>query len=578
MSQERRFRIFDSQLPDMLDKICNILLIEPNHNDLIDLLSILRKPGNNLFTAATNKEALELLQSKEISVVILDLDDDRLDPKEIIRWINSRDQILNINIIVTSSSNERLYDAIDHSKKGAVDYLQKPFHAKLVQTKIGVYKYLSQKQKRVSKLLENILPSQTLKEFSIHGKSSPKKFNNATVLFTDFVNFSRITRDMNPDVLIQKLDYYFTKFDEIIKRYKLEKIKTIGDAYMAVGGVTEKAPHAAIRTALAAVEIQHFMHTEMQAAKALNRDFWEIRIGVHCGPLVAGVVGKHKFSFDVWGDTVNVAARCEQNAEKNTINISADFQKQISFYFDCESRGEIAVKNRGEIGMYFLQRIKLDHSFYGKGINPNQDLRVKVGLPKADFDGIRSFILNKLKAELDDNLVYHSYEHTLNVEEAIIKYAHLENLSDEELMLCRTAALFHDSGYLVKYDSNENIGAKLFEKYASEFGFEADYIKTICDIIMSTSVDIEPKNLMEQIMCDADHDYLGRADYQVIASRLFKENDTFHAKIEEREKIEMQIEYLANKHKYYTTSALNLRQPGKESRIEELKKRLKVLA
>ncbi len=562
----------------MLDKICNILLIEANPNDLLDLLAILRKPGNNIFTAENNKEALELLQSKEISIVLLDLDNENIDQREIIRWINSRDQILNINIIVTSSSNERLYDAIDHSKKGAVDFLQKPFHPKLVQTKIGVYKYLSQKQKRVSKLLENILPSQTLKEFSVHGKSSPKKFSNATVLFTDFVKFSQITRDMNPDLLIKKLDYYFTKFDEIIKRYKLEKIKTIGDAYMAVGGVTEKAPHHAIRTALAAVEIQHFMHTEMETSKAMNRDFWEIRIGIHSGPLVAGVVGQHKFSFDVWGDTVNVAARCEQNAENNTINISHDFYEQIKTYFDCESRGEIAVKNRGKVGMHFLNRIKLEHSFYGRGINPNQDLRVKVGLPKADFDGMRSFILNKLKAELDDNLIYHSYEHTLNVEEAIIKYAQLENLNDEETMLCRTAALFHDSGYLVKYDDNENIGAKLFEKYGTEFGYNEEYIDIVCKMILSTSVDIEPTNLMEQIMCDADHDYLGRADYHVIAGRLFKENDSFHAELTEREKIEMQIDYLENKHQYYTTSALNLRQPGKEARIEELKKRLRVIA
>lgn len=562
----------------MLDKICNILLIEANPNDLLDLLAILRKPGNNIFTAENNKEALELLQSKEISIVLLDLDNENIDQREIIRWINSRDQILNINIIVTSSSNERLYDAIDHSKKGAVDFLQKPFHPKLVQTKIGVYKYLSQKQKRVSKLLENILPSQTLKEFSVHGKSSPKKFSNATVLFTDFVKFSQITRDMNPDLLIQKLDYYFTKFDEIIKRYKLEKIKTIGDAYMAVGGVTEKVPHHAIRTALAAVEIQHFMHTEMETSKAMNRDFWEIRIGIHSGPLVAGVVGQHKFSFDVWGDTVNVAARCEQNAENNTINISDYFYEQIKTYFDCESRGEIAVKNRGKVGMYFLNRIKLEHSFYGRGINPNQELRVKVGLPKADFDGMRSFILNKLKAELDDNLIYHSYEHTLNVEEAIIKYAQLENLNDEETMLCRTAALFHDSGYLVKYDDNENIGAKLFQKYGAEFGYNEEYIDTVCKMILSTSVDIEPENLMEQIMCDADHDYLGRADYHVIAGRLFKENESFHAALSEREKIEMQIDYLENKHQYYTTSALNLRQPGKEARIEELKKRLRVIA
>ncbi|OIQ36439.1 MAG: hypothetical protein BM555_02720 [Crocinitomix sp. MedPE-SWsnd] len=467
-----------------------------------------------------------------------------------------------------------MYDAIDHSKKGAVDYLLKPFKEKLVNTKIGVYKYLNQKQKRVSRLLENILPEQTLKEFRVHGKSSPKKFNNTSVLFTDFVNFSQITQDMNPDILIQKLDYYFSKFDEIIKKYKLEKIKTIGDAYMAVGGVTEKEPSVAMRTALAAIEIQNFMMTEQETAKALSRDFWEIRIGIHSGPLVAGVIGKEKFSFDVWGDTVNVAARCEQNAENSTINVSDDFYQQIKAYFDCEERGPIAVKNRGEVDMYFLKGIKKEFSFYGQGTNPNLDLREKVGLPKSDFEGLRTFILNKLKAELDDELVYHSYDHTLNVEEAVIKYAQLENLSEEETTLCRTAALFHDSGFLVQYDDNEEIGVKIFKKYASEFGFSKNYITTIESIILATSNSIVPKNLMEEIMCDADHDYLGRVDYHVIARKLFQEKAAQGIQLSEKQQIEMQVNYLQNKHSYYTTSAINLRGPGKESRIAELKRRL----
>lgn len=558
----------------MLDRICNILIIENNQDELLELLQILRKPGYNIFTAETNTEALEILQTKEIAVVMLDLDAQELQPYDIIRWINSRDQLLNINIIVTSTDSDKLYDTIDHSKKGAVDYLVKPFQEKLVTTKIGVYKYLSQKQKRVSRLLENILPAQTLKEFQIHGKSSPKKHQNATVLFTDFVRFSKITQDMNPDVLIKKLDYYFTKFDEIIRKYHLEKIKTIGDAYMAAGGVTEKKPFASIRTALAAIEIQHFMRTEQETARALGRDFWELRIGIHTGPLVAGVVGKHKFSFDVWGDTVNVAARCEQTAENNTINISAEFRKKIKDYFDCDHRGQIAVKNRGEVDMYFLRRIKPEHSFYGKGVNPNQTLRAVVGLPKADFEGLRTFILNKLKAELDDSLYYHSYEHTLNVEEAIIKYAQLENLGDEELTLCRTAALFHDSGFLVQYDNNEEIGMRILNKYAPEFGYDDEDIEIIAKIIHATSNKIEPQNLMEEIMCDSDHDYLGRADYHVIAKKLFKEKAENGEILSEREQIEAQIDYLENKHQYYTTSAINLRKPGKELRIAELKRRL----
>ena len=189
-------------------------------------------------------------------------------------------------------------------------------------------------------------------------KASPKKHENATVLFSDFVKFTEKTRQINPQKLIEKLDFYFSQFDEIMAKYHLEKIKTIGDAYMAIGGVTEDLPHPVIRTALAALEMQQFINNDITTCKALNQDYWEIRIGIHTGSLVAGIVCTHKFSYEVWGDTVYVAARCEQNSIANKINISGDFYNTIKDYFQCTSRGEIAIKNRGNLAMYFLDGLK----------------------------------------------------------------------------------------------------------------------------------------------------------------------------------------------------------------------------
>jgi len=514
----------------MFDRIINILIIESNDEHLKSLRNILQNNGHNVFTAKTNLEALHLINQKRFIIIFCSLDIPKIDANEFIALLNSKNETKNATVIVTSGFSDRVYKIVDEMRSGAVDYLLKPFVPNLVKAKIAVYKKLYYKHLRVSRLLESILPAQTLSEFGTYGKSSPKKKTGCAVLFTDFVNFTRKTKHSDPQDIVKKLDYYFSKFDEIILKYKLEKIKTIGDAYMAVGGVTETDPAPSIRMALAAIEIRNFMTTDIQTQKALDRDFWEIRIGIHSGDLVAGVVGKHKFSFDVWGDTVNIAARCEQNSEANKINISERYY--------------------------------------------NEMLRNEIGLPRADFSGLRAFILNKLKAELDEKLLYHSVDHTLNVEKAVLKYAELEKLNQHELFLVQTAALFHDSGFLFRYDENESLAVEMLRYYAPQFGYQEQDISIIEEIIMKTVHGIEPSSLIESVMCDADLDYLGRVDYHITADKLFEEMALYGQEMTVKERFEAQIHYLEN-HQYYTTSAKNLRELGKKRRLSELKNQLK---
>ena len=556
----------------MFDRIINILIVESDEHELNALLSYIYNPGHNVFIAKTLSETEALLNSKDFVIIFCSLDLKGISSEIILKTIHKNIATKNTTVIVTSVEDEKLIEAVGPTKySGGSDYLTKPFISNLVKAKIGVYKKLHFKHQRVTHLLESILPAQILNDFSLYGKSSPKKKKNASIMFTDFVNFTQKTKNLDPSVLVKKLDFYFTKFDEIIQKYHLEKIKTIGDAYMAVGGVTEDAPNPILRTALAAIEIRNFMLTDISTEKALGRDFWEIRIGIHCGDLVAGVVGTHKFSFDVWGDAVNIASRCEDNSLPNQINISGDYYKNISQYFNCTPRGEIAIKNAGEIEMYFLEDIKADYSLYKEGRIPNVELRKIVKLPLADFEGIRTFIMTKLKAELDDKLKYHSWEHTETVEEAVIKYGELENLSEHELLLVRTAALFHDSGFLYKYENNEQLAVDLFNHLAPRYGYQKQDMKVIEEIIIATSYGAVPTNLLQAVMCDADLDYLGRIDYHVTAAKLFDEMALFVANMSEKERIEVQIDYLENIHKYYTNSAQNVRNPGKERRLEELR-------
>ena len=189
----------------------------------------------------------------------------------------------------------------------------------------------------------------------VNGVAKAQKYDNATVLFSDFINFSAIAESLTPEKLVRQLDFYFKTFDEIIGKYQLEKIKTIGDAYMCVGGLPQENANNPLEMVKAALEIQAKLEQLKTERSAKGEPFFEARIGIHTGPLVAGVVGSRKFAYDVWGDTVNVAARLESKSEAGKVNISSATYKQIKSIFACEFRGKIPIKNRGEVDMYFVK-------------------------------------------------------------------------------------------------------------------------------------------------------------------------------------------------------------------------------
>ncbi|MFA6261690.1 MAG: adenylate/guanylate cyclase domain-containing protein [Bacteroidia bacterium] len=211
----------------------------------------------------------------------------------------------------------------------------------------NLFEELDEEKEKSDGLLLNILPEEVANELKRQGHIEPKQYNNVTVLFTDMVNFTGISETMSPTQLVQEIHRNFTAFDAIIERNGLEKIKTIGDAYLAVCGMPNEVVDHAQRVTRAALEILHYMKT--------HKGKFEIRIGINTGPLVAGIVGVKKYAYDIWGDTVNTAARMEQNSEAGKINISGATFSLIRNEFACMHRGKIAAKNKGEIDMYFVQ-------------------------------------------------------------------------------------------------------------------------------------------------------------------------------------------------------------------------------
>ena len=206
-------------------------------------------------------------------------------------------------------------------------------------------------------LLLNILPAATAQELKEKGSATPRKYDNTTVLFADFVNFTGISAKMTPEELVEELNLCFRAFDEIILKYNLEKIKTIGDAYMCVGGLPVPNSTHPQNAAKAALEMMDFIQNRYAIKQSLGLPYWQMRIGLHTGPVVAGVVGTSKFAYDIWGDTVNTASRMESNSKAFKINLSGHTYQLLQDEFNFNYRGKIKAKNKGEIDMYFLEEL-----------------------------------------------------------------------------------------------------------------------------------------------------------------------------------------------------------------------------
>ncbi|MBN2682026.1 MAG: HD domain-containing protein [Bacteroidales bacterium] len=395
------------------------------------------------------------------------------------------------------------------------------------------------------------------------------RFKMATVLYANVVGFGTLHKEDDPQQLIDHLDEVFRKFDKIADKYKIQKIKSIGDTYICAGGVPLKNNTNPIDVVMAALEMQQFLDALRLNYENEGKKFWDMKIGIHTGPVVAVVSGKKKISYELKGETLNIASRMEAASLPGKINISVMTYELVRDYFTCDYNGKMPVKYQGGLEMYFVRRIKKMYSKEREGIIPNEAFRTKYGLRQ--FADLQEIILDKLEKELPAYLYYHNVKHTIDV----ITQAELigwgEGITDEEILLIKTAALFHDTGQIYGSKDHEFNSTQIAREILPDYSYSNEQIDEICSIIMATKLPPQPETLLQRIICDSDLDYLGRSDFIPVSNTLYKElnEQGLMGSINDWNKI--QVKFLSS-HQFFTNTAKTLREINKQEQIDRISK------
>ncbi len=327
-------------------------------NALMNIGEAKIKMGRAQEALAFIKEAIEVAKTNELPVYLKDAthilsdyyastNDFKNALEEYKQYTHIKDELLNAQNLKQLGELHLKYDLDKKEREAKINHLEN------VELKQALDRVQVEKN-RSDKLLLNILPEEVADELKETGTAKAKYFDSVSVMFIDIKNFTIISERLLPDQLVGELDELFRGFDEIILRYNIEKIKTIGDCYMCAAGLPVKDSEHAVKVAYAALDILSFIELLKQKKHKEGKTAFDVRIGVNSGPVVAGIVGSAKFAYDIWGDTVNTAARMEQSGEVGKINISGNTYALLGDKFKCLHRGKINAKNKGEIDMYFL--------------------------------------------------------------------------------------------------------------------------------------------------------------------------------------------------------------------------------
>jgi class 3 adenylate cyclase len=418
---------------------------------------------------------------------------------------------------------------------------------------------------KTESLLANVLPKNTATEIMEKGKATKMKYNFVTVLFSDIQGFTKIAEQMNPEVLIDELDSFFFYFDSVVERLGIEKIKTIGDAYMCAGGIPEKNRTNPIEVILAALEMQKYMEQLKRTSSEKGIQHWDIRIGIHTGTVIAGVVGHKKLSYDIWGDTVNTASRMESSGEAGKINISGTTYEFAKEFFICRHRGKMPVKYKGELDMYFVEGIVPEL----RDDNGDPNGKFFIHLQRIRLQDIEDIVLKMFEEEAPPNLYFHNYYVVNDICNQVDLIANAEQLPEEDFVNLKLAAMFLYTGYIYDYDNVVEASCSLAENTLPKLGFDQNNITEVKSLIKN-SFNNKIEKEADKILHDARYNYLGRVDYIYLTDRLLKEEAENGKSRSRQEWIAIQVDMLRG-HNFITNSATIMRSVSIEEQLAALR-------
>jgi adenylate cyclase len=348
----------------------SILIVDDNADDRELLALHLKRLGHRITFAENGRAALELMRSQPFDLVLLDIRMPEMDGFQVLEHLKTDQTLRHLPVVVLSGSHE-LNSAARCIELGAEDYLLKPYQKVLLNARINAslekkrlrdreqdyLKKLKEEQEKSEHLLLSILPKPIAERLKRGEEPIADSFAEVSVLFADIVDFSRLTASIPPTELVSLLNDVFSEFDRLAEKYEVEKIKTMGDEYMVAAGLpTPSADHA-----WAVVELALDMQTALARQVTPSGEPLQMRIGVHTGPVVAGVIGTKKFSYDLWGEIVNVASRMQSSAPAGSIQVTAETYKRVHDGYLFQERGKVPVKGKGDMVTYLLTGRKLKH-------------------------------------------------------------------------------------------------------------------------------------------------------------------------------------------------------------------------
>lgn len=333
-----------------------ILIVDDVEENLKVLTETLTQQGFHPLQAKNGERAIQIAKKAQPDLILLDIKMPGMSGYETIAVLKSDPETVDIPVIFISALNQ-IEDKVKGFTAGAVDYVSKPFQKEEVIARVTTHLKLRQAQKDIEierekseQLLRNVLPQAVAKELKDTGLSQPQQFKDVSILFSDFVQFTHYSSQLDAITLIEELNDMFTEFDNIMEKNGCERIKTIGDAYLAVCGVPDHKEDHAIKLTKASLEMKSYLEERNNTSKIK----WQIRIGIHSGEIVGGIVGTKKYLYDIFGNSVNIASRMESNSEPMKINVSEETYEHIKNSFKCTKREPIDVKGIGFTNMYFV--------------------------------------------------------------------------------------------------------------------------------------------------------------------------------------------------------------------------------